>query len=138
MIVYGTAEWANVFEPNKMSGKYQMDICQLDKNTVKALQDEGLEIKQGEGEKAHKGFFITAKTKLPPKVMDSQKNIWPSEKLIGNGSKVKVSVNPYSWTFKGKNGISASLTALMVLNLEEYQNSELDAEDGFVLDTDEL
>ena len=48
MIVYGTAEWASVFEPNSMSGKFQVDICNLDKNTVKKLGDEGIPVKEGE------------------------------------------------------------------------------------------
>ena len=68
--------------------------------------------------------------------MDSKKNPWPTDKLVGNGSKVKVSVNPYEWNFQGKSGISASLNSMMVVKLVEYVGSsdELDEEDGFVLD----
>ena len=37
MIVRGTAKWASVFDVNEMSGKYQVDICNLDKETIKTL-----------------------------------------------------------------------------------------------------
>ena len=44
MIVRGIAEWASVFEPNGLSGKYQVDICQLDKTTIKNLKAVGITI----------------------------------------------------------------------------------------------
>tara|TARA_R100001224_G_scaffold98297_1_gene68602 strand:- start:1204 stop:1635 length:432 start_codon:yes stop_codon:yes gene_type:complete len=136
MIVSGTAKWASVFKPNDMSNKYQVDICQLDKETVKELEGVGITVKIGEGKKEDQESYITAKTVRPPRVMDSKKNPWPTDKLVGNGSKVKVSVNPYEWNFQGKSGISASLNSMMVVKLVEYVGSsdELDEEDGFVLD----
>ena len=137
MVIKGTAQWAHVHEPNDLSGKFQVDICQLDKATVKKLEDVGIEVRQGEGEKEHKGSFIVAKTKRRPKVMDAAKNIWPSNLLIGNGSTVKCSVTPFDWTFKKKSGISASLNSLMVVDFKSADMSgtgEHEAEyDGFVL-----
>ena len=137
MVIKGTAQWAHVHEPNDLSGKFQVDICQLDKATVKKLEDVGIEVRQGEGEKEHKGSFIVAKTKRRPKVMDAAKNIWPSNLLIGNGSTVKCSVTPFDWTFKKKSGISASLNSLMVVDFKSADMSgtgDLEAEDdGFVL-----
>ena len=137
MVIKGTAQWAHVHEPNDLSGKFQVDICQLDKATVKKLEDVGIEVRQGEGEKEHKGSFIVAKTKRRPKVMDAAKNIWPSNLLIGNGSTVKCSVTPFDWTFKKKSGISASLNSLMVVDFKSADMSgtgDLVAEDdGFVL-----
>lgn len=136
MIVSGTAKWASVLEPNSMSSKYQVDICQLDKKTVKELEEVGITVKVGEDDKADQGSFVTAKTVRPPRVMDSKKNPWPTDKKVGNGSKIKVSINPYDWTWKGKSGVSASLNSVMVVNLTEYTGGgdDLDEEDGFVLD----
>ena len=61
MIVRGTAQWAHVFEKNPMSNKYQVDVCYLDKKTVKALTGLCIDVKKGEGDKADKGNFIIAK-----------------------------------------------------------------------------
>tara|TARA_R100000008_G_C3583569_1_gene170409 strand:+ start:116 stop:589 length:474 start_codon:yes stop_codon:yes gene_type:complete len=137
MVIKGTAQWACVHEPNDLSGKFQVDICQLDKATVKKLEGVGIEVRQGEGDKEHKGSFIVAKTKRRPKVMDAAKNIWPSNLLIGNGSTVKCSVTPFDWTFKKKSGISASLNSLMVIDFKAADmngTGDLEAEDdGFVL-----
>ena len=44
IIVKGTSQWANVFEPNIKSKKYQIDICQLGKADVKQLEEEGSNI----------------------------------------------------------------------------------------------
>ena len=124
MIVRGTAQWASVFEPNNLSGKYQVDIC-------KNLKAVGIDVKKGEGDKADKGDFITAKSgKYKPNVMDRKKNKWDEDTAIGNGSEIKASIKPYEWTFKGKSGVSPGLNSLMVLSLVAYdEDDELEAED---------
>ena len=137
MVIKGTAQWACVHEPNDLSGKFQVDICQLDKATDKKLENDGVNVNKGENGKDYKGSFIVAKTKRRPKVMDAAKNIWPSNLLIGNGSTVKCSVTPFDWTFKKKSGISASLNSLMVIDFKAADmngTGDLEAEDdGFVL-----
>lgn len=137
MIVRGTAEWASVFEPNDLSGKYQVDICKLDSKTVKELESVGINVRKGEGEKSDKGSYITAKAgKYPPKVWDRKKNPMDGTQLIGNGSEIKASIRPYEWNFKGKAGVSAGLNSLMVLSLvayggdDELEAEDLDADDG--------
>ena len=131
MIVRGIAEWASVFEPNNLSGKYQVDICQLDKTAIKDLKSVGIDVKKGEGDKADKGEYITAKSgKYAPKVWDRKKNEMSGEISIGNGSEIKASIKPYEWTFKGKSGVSPGLNSLMVLSLIPYGgDDELEAED---------
>ena len=131
MIVRGIAEWASVFEPNNLSGKYQVDICQLDKTAIKDLKSVGIDVKKGEGDKAGKGAYITAKSsKYAPKVWDRKKNEMHGHELIGNGSEIKASIKPYEWSFKGKSGISPGLNSLMVLSLVPYDNDdELEVED---------
>jgi len=127
MIVRGTAQWASVFDVNDLSGKYQVDICNLDKQTVKDLEKHGLTIKKGKDDKKEYGSYITAKaSKYAPKVLDNNAEPMDGSVLIGNGSKIKASISPYSWTFKGKSGVSASLNSLMVLKLVSYSGGAID------------
>ena len=96
MIVRGTAQWAHVFEPNELSGKYQVDICNIDKKTDKQLQSVGISVKSGDGEKAEKGQYITAKSgKYAPRVLDRRGHVMDGSTLIGNGYKVKASIRTY-------------------------------------------
>jgi len=133
VIVKGVAQWAQLFEPNRLSHKYQIDICQLDKASIKKLKDKGLEIREGTGEKKNKGSFIVAKTKNLPNVMDAAKNAWPSHLRIGNGSTVKCSVTPFNWNNEFGTGIGAALNSVMIVDFKEANMSgggELDAEEG--------
>ena len=50
-VVKGDAMWASLHEVNKMSDKYQIDICNLGKKDVKSLEDLGISVRVGEGEK---------------------------------------------------------------------------------------
>ena len=121
MIGRGVAQWAHVFEPNQLSGKYQIDICNLDKDTVKQLEAVGIDVKAGEGDKSDKGRYIIAKSgKYAPKIVDRRGDVMGGETLIGNGSQVKASIRPYEWNFKGKAGVGAGLNSLMVTSLVEY------------------
>ena len=54
--------------------------------------------------------------------MDAEKK--PIEKIIGNGSKVKVMYKSYDWNFKGKKGKGLDLQAVQVLDLVEYTPKE--------------
>tara|TARA_E500000305_G_C3846418_1_gene154148 strand:- start:37 stop:489 length:453 start_codon:yes stop_codon:yes gene_type:complete len=136
MIVRGTAQWASVFDVNQLSGKYQVDICNLDKKTVKDLEKHGLTIKKGTDDKKEYGSYITAKaSKYAPKVLDNNAEPMDGSVLIGNGSKIKASISPFSWTYAptGKSGVSASLNSLMVLKLVSYSGGDTD-----VLEPEEL
>ena len=53
--------WAYLNKPNELSGKYQVDLCNLSDKAAKALEGMGLEIKQKEG----KGNYITCKSTRP-------------------------------------------------------------------------
>ena len=97
MIVRGTAQWASVFDVNEMSGKYQVDICNLDKDTVKDLEKRGLTVKKGQDNKKEYGSYITAKSsKYAPKVLDNMAQPMDGSVLIGNGSKIKASIKSQS------------------------------------------
>lgn len=127
MIVRGTSMWARVLDgsPNDLSGKYQVDICNLDDDTVVELTDSGVTIKNDED----RGNYVTAKAPRPPQIMDASKRAWNGDN-IGNGSVIKISAKPYPWNFKGTSGVSLGLNKLMVVKHVEYDDGEdLEAED---------
>ena len=140
MIVRGKAMWPFLYERNDLSQKYQIDICNLDKKTVKELEAVGIDVKTGEGEKAEKGRFIIAKSaKYPPKVVDKRGDNWDETIIIGNGSGVKASVRAFDYHHKGKAGIGCGLNSLMVTSLVEYGGfDDLEPEDDDGEDNDEL
>lgn len=74
-----------------------------------------------------------------PLVVDSKKNLWPTDKLIGNGSKIKVAFSPWKWEGPSGKGMSLELESIQVIDLISYSAEDVaDAfaeEDGYVLDT---
>ena len=74
-----------------------------------------------------------------PLVVDSKKNLWPQDKLIGNGSKIKVAFAPWKWEGPSGKGMSLELDAVQVLDLVSYSKDDVTAafgvEDGYVLET---
>ena len=140
MILRGQAFWPKVFE-GSLTGddtKYQVDICHLDDDTVKKLEDSGLTVRIHDPKKEHyKGTFISAKGNRPPKVFDAAKRPWNPKILIGNGSNVKISAMPYDWTYEGKAGRSLGLNQLMVVEHVEYVVDELEAEEEVPFDDED-
>ena len=135
VIIKGEAMWQSLFELNEMSNRYQIDICNLDKDAIKALKSIDVEVKKGEGEKADKGYFVTAKTKRLPKVTDSARNPWPHKMVVGNGSIIKCSVSGYDWSYQKKTGRGCSLNSVMVIDYKPFEGQDdLDEEEGFVLE----
>lgn len=121
--IKSTIMWCFHNKPNDMSGKFQVDLCNLSDNAVKALEGLGLEVRKRE-DKPEKGFYITCKSTVPMKVFDASGNDL-NNIAIGNGSTATAVVGAYSWSWKNKKGTSASLTKLVVENLVAY-----DAPDG--------
>lgn len=111
--------WANLQTPNEMSGKYQVDLCNLSPAAVGALEDMGLTVNTKEGQ----GFYITCKSKNPIRAYDDNGN--DLEKvMIGNGSEGIATVTSYDWTWKNKEGTSPSLRKLTVTKLEVFGEEE--------------
>ena len=79
--------------------------------------------------------------KAAPVVVDSRKNLWPTDKLIGNGSKIKVAFSPWKWEGPSGKGMSLELESIQVLDLVSYDpegtTDLFGEEDGYVLDTPE-
>lgn len=103
--------WAFMNRTNEMSGKYQVNLCDLSDPAVQALQEMGIEVKEKEGQ----GKYITCKSAKPLRAFDEEgKEI---EEDIGNGSKAKAIISSYEWKYKNKKGVSPSLKKLVITDL---------------------
>lgn len=124
VILAGTAKWAKVTEatgPNDLSEKYQLDLY-LDDASEKTLRGVGADsIIKDKGE----GLYITAKSKLIPKVFDANRQEFAGH--IGNGSLVRVKVLVKEWEALNKKGITAYLNGVVIVKLEEYNSLGDDA-----------
>jgi hypothetical protein len=131
VIVEATLYWPNLSRVNDMSGKFQVDLGNLKKNDIKALQDIGLEIKTDvpkepkEGrEKIDRGQFITCKSNYPIKVLFAAGVEVVKTDVIGNGTVARVKLGSYDWTFKNKKGTSAAIDKVQVTSLSKYATEE--------------
>jgi hypothetical protein len=116
--------WAQLDKVNEMSGKYQVNLCNLSDAAVLALEELGIAVAEKEGQ----GRFITCKSANPIKAFDADGDEIVGVK-VGNGSKAKAVINPYEWKHKNKKGVSPSLRKLVITELIEYgggNNANLD------------
>ena len=111
--------WAFLDKVNDMSGKYQIDLCNLSPAAVGALEDMGLSVNSKEG----KGFFITCKSTNPIRAYDEAGKELTGV-AVGNGSEAIAVISTYEWKFKNKEGVSPSLRKLNVTKLEVYEDGE--------------
>ena len=117
--------WAFLDTPNNLSGKYQVDLCNLSKNAIKALEGLGVNVRN----KDDKGFFVTAKSKnYPISAVDEAGK--PITAKVGNGSRGVALIKPYSYNMNGKAGVGIGINKLVVTKLIEYQPEEVDMEDA--------
>lgn len=118
--------WAFLNKPNEMSGKYQVDLCNLSEKAVDALEGLGIEVKTKEG----KGRYITCKSQRPITAYDDGGSLLEGD-ILGNGSKAAAVITPYEWAFKGKKGVSPSLRKMVVTELVAYTGGgvEIDEDD---------
>jgi hypothetical protein len=111
--------WAYLDRQNEMSGKYQVDLCNLSDAAVNALEGMGLTVRQ----KDDKGYFITCKSNNPIKAFDKNGDIIDGVS-IGNGSKAEALVGFYEWRYQKKEGVSPSLKKLVITELQAYEDAE--------------
>lgn len=111
--------WANLDIRNEMSGKYQVDLCNLSAGASQALRDMGIEVKN----KDDKGDFITCKSNNPIRAYDSN-GLELDGVSVGNGSKAIAVIGSYAWTFRNKEGVSPSLKKLVITDLVSYTDAE--------------
>lgn len=126
--IAGEFMWANLNKVNDMSGKYQLDICNLSEQAIKTLEEIGAQVRSRE-DKPEKGFFITAKSNYEIPATDS--NGTEIKEPVGNGSKGHVVIQPYAWSFRGKSGIGLGASKVVVTSLVHYEDGSetVDSED---------
>lgn len=111
--------WAFLDTPNQMSGKYQVDLCDLSTSAIKALEDAGVKVRNKEG----KGFFVTAKsTKYPITAVDKEGKA--IEAKVGNGSRGVALVNFYDHKFAKQYGLGVGINKLVITDLVEYAGGD--------------
>jgi hypothetical protein len=111
--------WAALTEPNKLSGKYQVDLSNLSKEAVKTLMEMGINVRN-DAKKPDQGFFITAKSKLYPiTAVDEGGNVIHAK--VANGSKAVALIKPYKYNFQGKAGVGVGVSKLIIKELIEYK-----------------
>ena len=121
--------WAQLDKPNEMSGKFQVNLCNLSDAAVAALEEMGIVAPEKEGQ----GKYITCKSAKPIKAFDSDGDEIIGVK-VGNGSKAKAIVTAYEWKYKNKKGVSPSLRKLVITDLIEYGDAgSVDLDDEEVL-----
>jgi hypothetical protein len=113
--------WCQHDKINEMSGKFQLNLCNLSDAAVEALEQMGISVQVGEDGKANMGKYITCKSTTPIRVHDADGD--PLTEKIGNGSKAKALITSYAWTYKNKKGVSPSLKKLVVTDLVEFANA---------------
>ena len=116
--------WACLSQPNQMSGKYQVDLCNLSDAAVEKLESTGVKVMNNE-DKADQGAYVTAKSKYVIEPVNTAGDQLAGIE-VGNGSKARAVVRPYEWSFKGKQGVSVSLMKLVIDDLVIF---EKEAED---------
>jgi hypothetical protein len=116
--------WAFLDTPNQMSGKYQVDLCNLSDKAIRALEDIGVNVRNKEG----KGFFVTAKSKnYPIPAVTKEGNTITAK--VGNGSRGVALVKPYAYKASGKSGVAVGINKLIVTDLVAYEGGESESTD---------
>lgn len=111
--------WPFLYERNKLSGKFQVDLVNLDPSQVEAIEKTGVTVKQ----KDDKGFYVTCKSKnyeITP--YDKNGDVITADVKVGNGSRASLMVKPYSWKSPtGQSGMSLGISKLVVTDLNKYE-----------------
>jgi hypothetical protein len=112
--------WANLQQRNELSGKYQVNLCNLSSGAVAALEERGINVNNKGDEQ---GSFITTKSLNPIKAYNTSGD--EIDCIVGNGSKAKAAISYFDWEFSGKQGRSPSLIKLIITDLEVYESASV-------------
>jgi hypothetical protein len=115
VVVQADVMWAFLDTPNEMSGKYQVDLCNLSTKAIDELESMGVNVKK----KDDKGFYVTAKSKNYPIKAELSDGSEVTCK-IKNGSKAIATLKPYAYNWKGKTGLGTGINKLVITELIEY------------------
>lgn len=140
-VAKGTAEWARILGPATQNEFEEAPVwsidLRVDDEEKDRLEELGLKPKQKDDHVFNFKQKLLRKDGVtenrPPSVVDGAKNPWPEDKLIGNGSVVKVAFNTYEHKMVSKFGLGKGLQAVQVLEHVEYSGgggvSEFDVEE---------
>ena len=130
-IVEGTAYWASITRPNEKFEPMWRVVVALSDKDAEEFKSKGVNLKESVIEDKTVSNLVTFKRKVSkangdrnsqPTLVDAEKK--PLDKIVGNGSKVKVMYKSYDWNYKGKTGTGLDLQAVQVVDLIEYQPRE--------------
>jgi hypothetical protein len=118
-----TLYWANLRQRNDMSGKYQVDLCNLNEKQKEALEDAGISVRNKGDDR---GDFVTAKSKNFEIIAFDKDGLEISENvLVGNGTKANVITETYEWSHAAtkRSGVSLGIKigGLVVTGMNEYK-----------------
>lgn len=120
--------WPALYERNKLSGKFQVDLANLTEDQVSKIETAGVNVRSKDDER---GFFVTCKSKnyeITP--YDTNGDVIGKDVLVGNGSRADIMVKPYSWKSPtGQSGVSLGIAKLVVTDLNRYVPEEAEAEE---------
>lgn len=127
--IKATVYWCQHDKINEMSGKYQLNLCNLSDAAAAALEAMGITVQIGEDKKEEMGKYITCKSSNPIRIYDTDNEELVGVK-VGNGSKARALVGSYAWTYKNKKGVSPNIAKLVIADLVELASSgPIDEED---------
>ena len=109
--------WASTAQPNQMSDKYQVDLCDLPKRVVDKLAEMGIEAKNKGDER---GYFVTAKSRYPITTVDA------NGELIHGNSIANESVGDavlVTYPFTVGKGTGLGINKLKVTKLIEFDDA---------------
>lgn len=113
--------WPFLYERNKLSNKFQVDLVNLSGDQVEAIEKTGVKVRQ-DANKPEKGFFVTCKSsnyEITP--YDKSGEIIGRDIKVGNGTKANIMARPYSWKSPtGQSGMSLGIAKLVVTDLNAY------------------
>ena len=120
--INGTIYWANTTTPNKMSGKYQFDLCNLSDAAAEALEQRGIRVRSNPEKRPEQGRYITMKSKNPIRAYNTSGDEI-TDVLIGNESTATVRVGYYDWSSpSGQRGRSPSCAKLTIRDLVVFES----------------
>ena len=122
--------WPFWYERNKLSGKFQVDLVNLNEDQVEAIEQTGVKVRS-DANKPEKGFFITCKsTNYEITPYDKAGEVISSDIKVGNGSRANIMAKPYSWKSPtGQSGMSLGIAKLVVTDLNAYTPEEVEEEE---------
>lgn len=120
--------WPQLYERNKLSGKYQVDLANLTDDQISKIEETGVNVRNKDDER---GNFVTCKSsnyEITP--YDKNGEVIPATIKVGNNSRANLMVKPYSWKSPtGQSGISLGIVKLVVTDLVKYEAPDVVAED---------